>query len=64
MIRRAAGALIGAEIDRVKGGGGLRGAVLGTVAMAAMRRMGPWGYAVGAAWAAKQAYDRRKAARS
>ena len=63
MIGKLAGALIGREIDRRRGESGVRGAVLGVVAAAGLKRLGPLGLAIGGAWAAKQAYDRHKAAR-
>lgn len=60
MIRRAVGALIGAEIDRKHGGSMVRGAVIGAVAAGVLRRMGPLGLVLGGAWAAKQVLDRRR----
>ncbi|WP_375391006.1 hypothetical protein [uncultured Sphingomonas sp.] len=64
MIGRAIGALVGAEVERGRGESGLKGALIGTVAMAALRRMGPLGLVIGGGWAAKQALDRRRAARA
>lgn len=63
MIRNVLGALVGAEVERSRGGGGLKGAAVGTVAAFALRRMGLPGLLLGGAWAAKQAYDRRKVTR-
>ena len=60
MIPRIIGALVGAEVDRRHGNNGLRGAATGAVAMMGLRRMGPAGRVLGGAWAAKQAYDRRR----
>ena len=60
MIGRIIGALVGRELDRRDGSGGLKGAALGAVAMGAMRRMGPLGMLVGGAYVAKKAYDRRR----
>lgn len=63
MIRRVIGALIGGELDRTRGGSGVKGALLGGLAMRAMMRMGPFGYALGGAYVAKKMYDRRREAR-
>lgn len=60
MIRNILGALVGREIDRRDGTGGVKGAALGWLAMGAMRRMGPLGLALGGAYVAKKAYDRRR----
>ena len=63
MIGRIVGALLGAEIDRKHGRSGVKGALIGTVAAGALRRMGPLGLVLGGAYVAKQALDRRRAAR-
>ena len=63
MIGKVIGALVGREIDRRDGSGGAKGAALGWVAAGALRRLGPLGLALGGAYVAKKAYDRRKAAR-
>jgi hypothetical protein len=63
MIGRIIGALVGREIDRRDGQGGLKGAAIGALTMGAMRRMGPLGMILGGGYVAKKAYDRRKAAR-
>ncbi len=63
MIGRLVGALVGREIDRRDGSGGAKGAALGWLAGGAMRRMGPLGVALGGAYIAKKAYDRRKVSR-
>jgi hypothetical protein len=63
MIGRIIGALVGREIDQRDGRGGAKGAALGWVAAGAMRRLGPLGLALGGAYVAKKAYDRRKASR-
>lgn len=63
MIRSFAGGLIGREIERRHGRSGIRGAAIGVLAAAALRRMGPVGLVLGTAWAAKQALDRRREAR-
>ena len=62
-IGRTVGALVGAELDRQRGQNGVRGAVIGALAAGAMRRMGPFGLVLGGAYVAKQALDRRRAAR-
>lgn len=62
MIGKIISALIGREIDRRDGDSGLKGAALGVIAAGALRRAGPLGLALGGAWVAKKAYDRRKAA--
>lgn len=63
MIGKVIGALVGREIDRRDGSGGAKGAALGWLAAGAMRRLGPLGLALGGAYVAKKAYDRRRAAR-
>ena len=60
MIGRILGALVGRELDRRDGRGGAKGAIVGAVAMGAMRRMGPLGMLLGGAYVAKKAYDRRR----
>ncbi len=60
MIRSIIGALVGREIDRRDGSGGVKGAALGYLAGGALRRMGPLGMILGGAYVAKKAYDRRK----
>ena len=63
MIGRVVGALVGREIDRSHGQSGVKGALIGTVALGVLRRMGPLGWALGGAYVAKQALDRRRASR-
>ena len=63
MIGRIIGALVGRELDRRDGAGGIKGAALGAVAFGAMRRMGPLGMVLGGAYVAKKALDRRREAR-
>ena len=63
MIGRIIGALVGREIDRRDGRGGLKGAAIGALSMGAMRRMGPLGMLLGGGYVAKKAYDRRKQSR-
>ncbi len=63
MLRSIIGALVGSEIDRRDGRGGVGGAVLGAVAARAVTRMGPLGLVLGGAYVAKKAMDRRKAGR-
>jgi len=47
MIGRIIGALVGREMDRRDGRGGLKGAAIGALSMGAMRRMGPLGLILG-----------------
>lgn len=63
MIGRIIGALVGREIDRRDGRGGLKGAAIGALSVGAMRRMGPLGLLLGGGYVAKKAYDRRRSAR-
>ena len=63
MIGRIVGALVGRELDRRDGSGGLKGAAVGALAIGAMRRMGPLGMLLGGAYVAKKAYDRRRETR-
>ncbi|MET0269913.1 MAG: hypothetical protein ABW173_05745 [Sphingomonas sp.] len=60
MIRSIIGALVGREIDRRDGRGGAGGAITGLVATRLLSRMGPLGMALGGAYVAKKAYDRRR----
>ena len=60
MIGRIVGALVGAEVERRRGGRGVAGAVLGLAAAAAIRRLGPLGLLAGGAFVAKRAYDRHR----
>jgi hypothetical protein len=62
VVGKILSALIGAEIEKKRQRSGLKGAVLGAVAFAVVRRLGPVGLAIGGAYAAKKMYDRRKAA--
>jgi hypothetical protein len=63
MFGRVIGALVGREIDRRDGRGGMKGAAIGAVAAGAMRRMGPLGMLLGGAYVAKKALDRRRMSR-
>ena len=63
MIGRIIGALVGRELDRRDGRGGVKGVVLGSLAMGGMRRMGPLGMVLGGAYVAKKAMDRRRMSR-
>jgi uncharacterized membrane protein YebE (DUF533 family) len=63
MIGKVIGALVGREIDRRDGRGGLKGAVLGAASAGFLRRMGPLGMVIGGAYVAKKAYDRRRTTR-
>ncbi|UAK24949.1 hypothetical protein [Sphingomonas nostoxanthinifaciens] len=60
MIGKVIGALVGAEVEKRRQQSGLKGAVVGAMAVGLMRRLGPIGLALGGAYAAKKAYDRRK----
>ncbi|MBU3077977.1 hypothetical protein [Sphingomonas quercus] len=64
MIGKLIGALVGREIDRRDGEGGVKGAVLGAVAVGALRRLGPLGLVLGGGYLAKKAYDRRRDGRT
>lgn len=61
MIRGIIGALVGREIDRRDGSGGVKGAAIGMIASRVLSRMGPLGMALGGAYVAKKAYDRHRA---
>jgi hypothetical protein len=63
MIRRVIGALVGREMDRRDGSGGMKGAAMGWAAGSMLRRMGPFGTVLGAAYVGKKLYDRRKGRR-
>lgn len=63
MLGRVMGALVGREIDRRDGSGGVKGAALGWLTAGALRRMGPLGLILGGGYVAKKAYDRRKGRR-
>ena len=60
MIGKVIGALVGREIDRRDGRGGMKGALFGAMAAGALRRLGPLGLIAGGAYVAKKAYDRRR----
>ena len=64
MIGKLIGALVGREIDRRDGQGGVKGALLGAATVGVIRRAGPLGLLLGGAWVAKKAFDRRKAGRA
>jgi hypothetical protein len=64
MIRTIIGALLGRELDRRDGRGGVGGAMVGALATRAVTRMGPLGMALGGAYVAKKAYDRHRATRA
>jgi uncharacterized membrane protein YebE (DUF533 family) len=61
MIGKLLGALVGREIDRSDGKGGVKGALFGAAAAGLIRRAGPLGLIAGGAWLAKKGYDRRRA---
>ncbi len=60
MIGKIVGALVGAEMQRKRNESPVKGAVVGAVAMGAMRRLGPLGLLLGGAYVAKKALDRRR----
>lgn len=60
MIGKIVGALVGREMGRREGSGGLKGAALGAIVAGGMRRLGPLGLVLGGGYAAKKAYDRRR----
>ena len=62
MIGKILGAVLGSRIDRSDGKGGLKGALLGMGAAGLARRVVPLGLLIGGVYAAKQMYDRRRAA--
>ena len=64
MIRGIIGALVGSELDRRDGRGGLKGAAIGMIASRVLTRMGPLGLVLGGAYVAKKALDRRRAAQN
>lgn len=64
MIGKIIGALVGREIDRRDGKGGMKGAAFGAMAAGGLRRLGPLGLILGGGYVAKKAYDRRRATRS
>lgn len=59
MIGKLIGALVGGEIGK-RHGEGAKGAVLGAIAVGAVRRLGPLGMVLGGAYVAKKALDRRR----
>ncbi|MES2755315.1 MAG: hypothetical protein V4659_11685 [Pseudomonadota bacterium] len=63
MIGKIIGALVGREIDRRDGQGGLKGAAIGALAAGGLRRLGPLGLLIGGGYVAKKAFDRRRARR-
>lgn len=63
MIGKVIGALVGREMDRRDGSGGLKGAALGAIVGGGLRRMGPLGLLIGGGYVVKKALDRRRATR-
>ena len=61
MIGKMVAALVGRELDRRNGEGGMKGALIGAAAAGALRRAGPLALLAGGAWLAKRALDRRRA---
>lgn len=63
MLGKIAGAFIGSRVAGRQSGA--RGALLGVgLAAIARRGLGPLGLALGAGWAAKKLYEKRRASRS
>jgi hypothetical protein len=62
MVGKIIGALVGAEVERRRQESGLKGAIIGAMAVGVIRRLGPIGLVLGGAWVAKRAYDRSQAA--
>lgn len=62
MIGKIIGALVGREIDRRDGKGGLKGAAIGAAAAGGLRRLGPLGLAIGGLYVVKKVRDRRREA--
>ena len=60
MIGKIMGALVGREIDRRDGQGGMKGALIGAAAAGGLRRLGPLGILLGGGYVVKKALDRRK----
>jgi hypothetical protein len=60
MLGKIIGALVGREIDRRDGSGGMKGMLIGGLAGGAMRRMGPLGLVLGGGYMAKKMMDRRR----
>lgn len=60
MIGKVIGALVGAEVEKKRQQSGLKGAVIGAMAVGVMRRLGPIGLVLGGAYVAKKALDRRR----
>jgi len=63
MLGKVIGALVGEELGKRRGEGG-KGAVIGVIAASALRRLGPLGLALGGAYVAKKALDRRRERKS
>ena len=61
MIGKIIAALVGREFDRRDGRGGAKGAVAGLLTAGLLRRVGPIGLLLGAAYVAKKTADRRRA---
>ena len=64
MIGKVIGALVGREMDRRDGSGGLKGMVTGALIGGGLRRMGPLGLILGGGYVAKKAYDRYRETRA
>ena len=64
MIGKIIGALVGREMNRRDGSGGVKGAAIGALVGGGLRRMGPLGMLLGGGYVAKKAFDRRRARRT
>lgn len=60
MIGKIIGALVGREIDRRDGTGGLKGAVIGAAAGSALRRLGPLGLILGGAYVLRHIMNKQR----
>ena len=60
MIGKILGAVVGNAIDRGDGKGGLKGALIGAVAAGGLRRIVPFGLAIGGLYALKKVVDDRR----
>ncbi len=63
MIGKIIGALLGREMDRRDGSGGVKGAFMGAAAAGALRRTGPLGMVLAGGYVAKKMLDRRRLAK-
>lgn len=64
IIGKIIGALLGREIDRRDGSGGLKGAFIGATAAGALRRTGSIGMVLAGGYVARKMLQRRRADKS